>query len=418
MNDNQDQNEEKLRERLAAARLDMSPEEKKEEWRGRENYLSERKKEAAMAMISGEQKTRLEEEARAREELLQKQKKIEELELVKKRREEAQKKILAEEQSKKDEAAEEKRLKQIENIIESKAEIKGLVKEKTGGLKAIKTLKHDIAETVKNDQITASKIIIQERAMRQEFDRQKKSTQRKKRTGVILTISLFFVIAGLVAVVFVWWYRKNEGLKEITPTKTSLIFSDEQLKIDTTNLTKETLKLVQKETFEKLRASSNSKNVIDLYFVKKIDEIVKKEKISKEVTLEASEYLATSTEVSGDFYRFVSKDFMVGVIRNQDISPFFIFKTDNYKHVADAMIVSGKSIISNLFSLFWSEDQNNSARRAIFHDLTLKNYDLRVLKDEEDKTVAGYVFLDNKTILFFESEKDFQKLLEIFQTSQ
>ena len=418
MNDNQDQNEEKLRERLAAARLDMSPEEKKEEWRGRENYLSERKKEAAMAMISGEQKTRREEEARAREELLQKQKKIEELELVKKRREEAQKKILAEEQSKKDEAAEEKRLKQIENIIESKAEIKGLVKEKTGGLKAIKTLKHDIAETVKNDQITASKIIIQERAMRQEFDRQKKSTQRKKRTGVILTISLFFVIAGLVAVVFVWWYRKNEDLKKIIPTKTSLIFSDEQLKIDTTNLTKETLKLVQKETFEKLRASSNSKNVIDLYFVKKIDEIVKKEKISKEVTLEASEYLATSTEVAGDFYRFVSKDFMVGVIRNQDISPFFIFKTDNYKHVADAMIVSGKSIISNLFSLFWSEDQNNSARRAIFHDLTLKNYDLRVLKDEEDKTVAGYVFLDNKTILFFESEKNFQKLLEIFQTSQ
>lgn len=94
------QNDPELKKRLAAARLAMSPEEEKAEWQDREEYLRARKKEAALSMASNEQKTKLEEEAKAREELLQKQKKLEALELIRKQEEQKRKQQLAEEQKK------------------------------------------------------------------------------------------------------------------------------------------------------------------------------------------------------------------------------------------------------------------------------------------------------------------------------
>lgn len=418
MDNNSNQNEEELKERLTAARLAMSPNEEKVEWRNREDYLQARKKEAAVAMVSTEQKARLEEEAKTREEILQKQKKIAALELIRKQEEEERKKNFAEEQKKRDEAAETERLQKIERIIQSKAEIKGLVRQDVGGPQTIRTLRDDIAETVKRDQVTASKIITQERALRQEANEQKVLAQKKKRANIVLATSIFFVIFGLMAIGVVWIQKKEEASIKVEPIKTSILFSDQQLKIDTTGLTKEAFVTAQKEAYKKLKNNPGTKDVTDLYFSKTIDEVVDEKIVSREVFLGATEYLATSTEITDNFVRFVKDDFMVGFLRDQNVSPFFIFKTNDYKYLADAMILSGKPIINELFGLFWTEDENNRAHGAVFQDLTLKNYDLRVLKNENDEAIAGYTFLDDETLLFFETESDFQKLLEAFLVSQ
>lgn len=413
-NDNQ-QNDPELKKRLAAARLAMSPEEAPQEWQDHEDYLVTRKKEAAMAMISSEQRARLEEEARAREELLQKQKKLEALELARKQGEERKKKQLAEEQKKQYEQAEAERLQRIEKITESKAEIESLIKQKVGGPRTIRTLRDDIAETVKQDQITASKIIAQEKALRQAARAEKILQRKRKRERLIVFLSFTLIAVGMLSVVFVWW-QKMEAKRPSAPiTKDSIIFADRLIKIDTTELEQEGLKLAQKTEYQKRQgALSDNQGISDLYFTQTIYETIEEKTIEKTLILSANDYLTKATLVTDSFSRFADDDFMLGFLGYKKISPFFIFKTHNYKHLADAMLLAGKPIITELFSPFWTEDEKNLARNSFFRDITLKNYDLRVLKSEADDSVAGYVFLDEKTLLIFETEEAFLKILDAF----
>ena len=413
-NDNE-QNDSELKERLAAARLAMSPEEEKKEWQGREDYLRARKKEAALAMVSGEQKAKLEEEAKAREEQLQKQKKLAALELIRKQGEEKKKSQLAEEQKKQDEEAELERVRRIEQIMESKAEIKGLVNQKVGGPRTIHTLSDDIAETVKRDKITASKIIIQEKVMRQTARAEEELKQKKKRSSIVISLSLILVSLGILSVIIVWWQKREEDNQPILANKESLIFADRQIKIDTTNLDRATLQSAQISEYQKLQADPVSgSGISDLYFTKTVQETIDEKVVTKTVILTAGDYLKETTLITDDFSRFVNNDFMVGFLGYNHVSPFFIFKTNNYKYLADAMLLTGKPIIIELFNTFWSEDQKNLSRGSLFKDITLKNYDLRVLKNDLNESVAGYVFLDEKTLLFFETEEDFLKILDAF----
>ncbi|MFA5736708.1 MAG: hypothetical protein WC893_00885 [Candidatus Paceibacterota bacterium] len=414
-NDNK-QNDPELKKKLAAARLAMSPEEEKKEWQSHEDYLSARKKEAAAAMISNEQKTLLEEEVKAREERLQKQKKIEALESLRQKEEKKRKKQLAEEQKKQYEEAETERVKKIEKILESKAEIKGLIKQGLGKPKTIRTLRDDIAETVKRDRVTASKIIIQEKAMRQAAQTEATLQKKRKRSNIIIFISLVLVFLGLSSVIFVWWQKREEKKPSAPIIKESLIFSDRLLKIDITNLSdRESLKNAQKKEYKKLQDSLNeNRGVSDLYFTKNIQETVGEKIIEKTLILTASDYLEKATLVTDDFSRFASNDFMVGFLGYNRISPFFVFKTNDYKHFADALLLAGKPIITELFSVFWDNDKKELARGSLFQDLTLKNYDLRILKSVDNESIAGYVFLDKKTLLIFETEEDFLKILDAF----
>lgn len=410
-----EQKDPELKKKLAAARLAMSPEEEKKEWQSREEYLRARKKEAALSMASNEQKAKLEEEAKAREEQLQKQKKLETLELIRKQEEERRKKQLAEEQKKRDEEAEAERVRRIEQIIESKAEIKGLVNQKAGGLQTIRTLGDDIAETVKRDKVTASKIIIQEKAMRQAAHAAEELQKKKKRSTIVIAISLVLVTLGLFSIVFMWWQKREENRQPIQVVKESLIFADRQIKIDTTNLDREALRQAQKNEYERLKLpDADSRGISDLYFTKTIQEIVDEKVVEKILFLSASDYLKEATLVTDDFARFADTDFMVGFVGHNHVSPFFIFKTNNYKHLADAMLLAGKPIITELYNSFWNEDEKNRARGALFRDITLKNYDLRILKSDLDESVASYVFLDEKTLLIFETEDDFLKILDAF----
>lgn len=143
-------------------------------------------------------------------------------------------------------------------------------------------------------------------------------------------------------------------------------------------------------------------------------ETVGEKVIEKTEFLTASDYLREATVVTDDFSRFTSDNFMVGFLGHNRLSPFFIFKTNNYKNLANAMLLDGKSIITEPYSPFWDEDKKNLARGSLFGDITLKNYDLRVLKDNLDESLAGYVFLDEKTLLIFETEEDFLKILDLF----
>jgi hypothetical protein len=409
------QNDPELKKRLAAARLAMSPEEEKAEWQDREEYLRARKKEAALSMASNEQKTKLEEEAKAREELLQKQKKLEALELIRKQEEQKRKQQRAQEQKKRDSETEAERVRKIEQIMESQAEIKGLVKQEAGGPQTIRTLKDDIAETVRRDKITASKIIIQEKTMRQAARADEELKKKKRRSTIVMTISLVLVTLGVASMAFVWWQKKEEAKQPVQAVKESLVFADRQIKIDATNLNREDLRLAQKKEYEKLQADdANSNGISELYFTKVTSETVGEKVIEKTEFLTASDYLSEATAVTDDFSRFTSDNFMVGFLGHNRLSPFFIFKTNNYKNLANAMLLDGKSIITEPYSPFWDEDKKNLARGSLFEDITLKNYDLRVLKDNLGESLAGYVFLDEKTLLIFETEEDFLKILDLF----
>lgn len=396
------------------ARLALTSQDKIADWQKEEGYLDKRKKEAALALASDEQKKLAQEKEQARINKEEAQKKLEAMENARREAEELKKRDASIQQREQDLAKEKKRQERIKEILESQKEIEQIRKKPDRQLSSLHTLTEDLNNAVKNKGFTAESLI---RSNQITIKEEEQTVSRKK--VVILTISLILFFAGATAVTWSLWQKTETSKATLQFVHNSIIFADDHLEFPLGSKTPEQL---QQEIRDKITvnnsANINRGKIEDIYFTYEEKKYTNQGiAITKNIagpTLFAS---STGLAITDDLLRFLDPDFMLGIYTEpQQAKPFYLFKTTSYKNVADALLRSENIIISQLLLPFLNEETVEKIRNTSFQNKMVANRDIRMVSDSNNQTMAVYSWLDKNTLVITTDEQAIQTILTAFLT--
>lgn len=397
-------------EKLAKAKLALSGEERLSSWKKTTEDFEKRKQEAAKAMASDAQKKAWDEAEKTRLEKIESQKKLADLEAARRQREEEERKNLSQETIKKDERAETERIAKINEILKSQEEINLIKKNPNIGPNPLRTLTRDISETIGKEGLSVSKIITKTP------DKINLSKKEKDGRSWLVGLGLILVIGGLIALIWAVEQRQDTSLAPVTAIRKGIIFSDQQQVI---NLDQQGGAQIRQELKSKaLSPATGAESVQEIYFTYQ-----KKEQTDSGLVIKTTESdlgnLANKLELKlpNEFIRFLEPKMMLGFYFGQQIAPFYILKTKNYKNVASAILNNENLIISELLSPFEETSVLEKIKNLQLQDKMIKNYDTRLMVDETNTIIAIYSWLDKETIVLTTNEKTFTQVLNSYSSS-
>ena len=266
----------------------------------------------------------------------------------------------------------------------------------------IKTYRDYAAEELKEGGGTLTNLIMKERDRERE---ERRHSPANPRNIVVIILSAIVVLAAIMIVAFAFIFVSNEA--EDVAIKNSfvvaarpLIFSDFRQEIYFATPTKnKIIRAVENDIEETAIPLGKLKHV---YFTQD-GAVNPKELIS------ATEFISDfSALVPQDFLRQIDEEFMYGYYSGQQNEPFLMFKTSNYGRAYTAMIQWERDFSREFNGLFNGDLEEFGTN---FQDLRLSQKDTRVLLDQSGNVVFGYSFLDQETLLFFQTRNTLEEIV-------
>lgn len=395
--------------KILKAKLALTGQAEVEDWKEDLASLEKRRSEASKALASPEQKKAQEEIERAEINKRESQKKLAELEAVRRVEEENKKKKLAEEQRKKDEQAELERLAKIEAILKSQKEIETIKKDPQAGTTPIRTLTRDIGQAIQSEGLSATKIITN-------TPDEKKITSSPSRVWLVSLIA-FLVIGGLFVGVWSIWLRQTVITTRALTNRQSLIFANKQIAIDLDKKSSAEL-LTELTTVKTNLTGTGNSETTEIYFTYQLSTTTSQGIVTTRDEAGVAIYgKSFGLNLPDDFTRQVEPRWMLGY-RGEQASPFYIFKTKDYKNLADSLLKNEGKIVGTLLSPFLDASTTAQIETEIFRDKMVKNYDTRLVIDDTNVPIAIYSWLDQDTLLITINESVFVSILDSYFTSK
>ncbi len=115
--------------------------------------------------------------------------------------------------------------------------------------------------------------------------------------------------------------------------------------------------------------------------------------------------------------RAFENKYMLGVYSFDTNEPFIILTTNDFPVAYSGMLKWEKDMVADIGKIF-NISVVNSEPPLAFTDEALKNRDLRVLKDNENKTILLYSFIDKNTLVITSNENIFNAIIGKYFVSQ
>ena len=303
--------------------------------------------------------------------------------------------------------------------------------EKTS-VKPLRTYKDDIANAMKNRRGSFVSIITAENDRniknreKTEDERQNYSSKEYIKKVSIVILSAMLVVFGAGAAFYFYGKSKSDTV-EIQPKIKSIIFADETEEFEIADLSKrQILSGLSSVKDQTALPESKIKNISIVKSTKDKNSAIDKKLVSSSDFLNSIE-----ARVSTAFIRSLETVFMLGIhILRSGNQPFLILKTNFYENSFAGMLQWENNIKEDLASLFnisdintekiFQKDETNTVIFSImtFNDAVIKNKDARILKNENDKTLLIYSFLDKNTIVITNNENTFNEVFTRFNSSR
>ena len=287
----------------------------------------------------------------------------------------------------------------------------------------IRTYKADVQDIVKQNKLSITKIVALESDRRKFEARQRKRQDKMSTFNLALIIFVFSILFFAVSIFIAYVYYKNltkplkteEASSTFSPEAQSLInkllFIEDRVRIDITEKPRAYILNVLAAARDSSELSSVLGNVIELELVEKdIKTGVFKRKDVKDLV----KMLYTGYPQS--FIDSLQKDYMVGVrVTEKGRDPFLIFSTKSY-HYAFAAMLNWESTMESDLGVFLIPGQSGKDILPVaqineqFKDMVFKNYDLRILEDENGKVKIVYGFVNDDVIVITHSIDTFVEL--------
>ena len=263
--------------------------------------------------------------------------------------------------------------------------------------KALRTYTSDMADAIRQNEVSVIKIALAEKEKREQENIYKQAEGTK-------TSKIFFVIGGiiLISVGLVGSYYLFQKKETVAPIITNnfetFINYDLYSAIDVTNITNQNnlINVIEENNL------LNVGQVEAIFLSKKINEVEEK--------LNTKDFLSLiESNAPGSLVRSLSEKYLLGeyITTEKKSVKFLIFETNNYAQTYASMLEWEKTILKDLFIIL--NLKNIPVESPLFEkqwkDVVINNRDARVLYGDNGEGILYYVFI-NKNHFVITSDKE------------
>jgi hypothetical protein len=260
--------------------------------------------------------------------------------------------------------------------------------QKGDNLKVLRTYTSDMAQVIRDNEISAIKIAMAEKEKKDEDLLYRKSEGTNKSKILLISVGIIFIIASILISYFL--LKKKDPIETPTPFTSKIdtfISYDTSSFIDVTGIknVNELSDLIKKENISEI------KSVQALFFTRKIND--------SSITISSADFISLISEnVPAPLVRSLYPKYLIGKYLDnnnleKNISIFLIFKTNNYDQAYASMLSWENTMLRDLSVLFNLEIKNNNFEKK-WKDIVINNKDARILYGENDEVILSYVFVN------------------------
>ncbi|MCX6701883.1 MAG: hypothetical protein NTX96_01655 [Candidatus Zambryskibacteria bacterium] len=272
-------------------------------------------------------------------------------------------------------------------------------------IKSLRTYQGDVEEAVLKNNYSASSILVAEQNRNQDgllnIGTPKDSGARNK---FFILVGSIMLILGVITISAVFYIRSKDQVIIQQQTKTLIGFLEEKI-IPITNSTRE--KLITDILAEKKSFTLPVNSVLYLNTVNASSTPINVENILSLI----------APQMPSSLVRSFDGEYMLGVYSFDTNEPFLILTTSDFASSFSGMLKWEKDMVSDFGKLF-SISQNTGSTTMEFKDEVLRNKDLRILQDNNKKTILLYSFIDKNTLVITTNENIFNAIIGKYNVSK
>lgn len=265
-------------------------------------------------------------------------------------------------------------------------------------IKALRTYRGDIEEIFSREKTSASSIVVAEQQRKDvPLLDPEKETKEKLKNKYYITIGSGLLLFGIIIVGSFYYLRTGEKASIERETKTLISFSTEKL-LPLASSTKSQLVNAISAEKKSFKLPVNSVLYIN---------VTNEDGVSGNVE---SIIGLLSPRIPQSLLRALENEYMLGIYSFDTNEPFIILTTDDFPASYSGMLKWENGMVSDIGELF-GITQNSDTGTLVFEDEEFKNKDLRIVRDNNRKTILLYSFVDKNTIVIAKNENIFAAIL-------
>jgi len=278
----------------------------------------------------------------------------------------------------------------------------------------VRTYKDDIANAVRTNDLSVTKIALAEARKRQrQQENAEASSPTSPRNMVLIAASFLLVLGGVIAGGYAFFSRQaSQSQSPQTVAEKPLILPDSQKELDLSGLTQQDVPPLIQNTIQAANPPLDS--VLEL--IPTVSGATGKSLIA------GGDFLKLLSPSAPDaLVRSINPSFVFGIHQYRNTESFLIYKVDSYQSAFAALLTWEPTMPYELGESFLSRAEVNSLRSsgAVFKDKVVENLDSRVIADPgTGDTVLMYSFVDKNTLVITTSEYTFREIIKRLSEAQ
>lgn len=288
-------------------------------------------------------------------------------------------------------------------------------------IKNLRTFQGDVAEAIKKQNASIVTVALAEKERKEKREKEapvapETRAEKERKTNFRMAIaSIALIVVGLGAITgFYIFYKETENAPVVKPNEKTLIGFTSKSDFDATLANKDDIVQFVKTARETVSLSPNSIHYIAIQ--KKVGESI--------VSFTPQELLTLlQTKAPLSLQRALGESVMLGLYRGTANETFLLFSLESFDRAYAGMLEWENTMNADIGALFSKRTlqiierdpetlgtttvsvQNfDDVPGLLFEDETIKNKDVRILKNTRGETIFLYTFIDEKTLLIVSSE--------------
>lgn len=279
-------------------------------------------------------------------------------------------------------------------------------------IKSLRTFQGDVQEAIAKNNFSATTVLVAEQEKKiKNPDIEIQQIQSKVRNRTFLLYGIIIIAIGLTIASSFYYLKTKEQVVIVQKTKTLLPYNDEKTialsnidKIDFTNKYTD-FKNSWDSTVNNIMYNSVSLNGNDL----KMEDFIS----------------IIGPNMTPSLARSFGEKYMLGVLSFDINQPFIVMTVSDYSLAYPGMLKWEDTMDKDLSGIFEIDGEGSDTAsttenitKTRFIDETIKNKDIRALKDKNNNTVLLYSFIDRKTLVITKDEETLSTLVGSFIINQ
>lgn len=288
----------------------------------------------------------------------------------------------------------------------------------------LRTLKDDLQHVVKDQRMSVVRAVSLEEDKRAHDRREEPptfaTTERGHRTLFLIMGALGLIMLGAIALYAVYSVAQNRTAQSARPQTTSLLFAENSIPFSIDGQSSDSIK----QSLAAARTSLQGTLGSITQLLPTTGATTTAGGVSNARAATFSEFMhAIGAHPPDELVRALSDTFFFGIHAADKNAPVLVIPVLSYEHAFAGMLAWESNMNAELAPVFTAVpattvDQNGLPTYRTFQDLTMRNYDVRALKDDQGNVQLYYSFPSQQLLIIAESPYSFAEVLSRLQAAR